>query len=86
MKFINWSFILREEPRMRMFENRVLGVIIVLIGTEVTGSGENYIMRSLMICTDHQMICTAHQMICTAHQMICTDHQMICTDHQILFG
>jgi hypothetical protein len=34
-----WSLTSREESRLRLFENRVLR------------RGENYIMRSLMICT-----------------------------------
>jgi len=36
---------------MRVFENRVLRRIFGLKRDEVTGEGENYIMRSLMICT-----------------------------------
>jgi len=34
---------MREEHRLRMSENRMLRIIF----------GENYIMRSLMICTPH---------------------------------
>ena len=48
-----WSLTLREERRLRVFENRVLR------GPkrdEVTGSGENYIMWSLMIGTAHQIL------------------------------
>ena len=50
-----WSLTLREERRLRVFENRVLRIF----GSkrdEVSGNGENYIMRSLMICTDHQIL------------------------------
>jgi hypothetical protein len=35
----------KEECRLRVFENRVL--------RRIFGSGENYIMRGLMICTPH---------------------------------
>ena len=45
-----WSFILREERRLRVFENRVLRRIFGPKRDEVTGNGENYIMRSLVIC------------------------------------
>jgi len=44
-------FTLREEYRLRVFENRVLRAILGARRDEVTGSGENYIMGSLMICT-----------------------------------
>ena len=46
-----WSLTLREERRLRVFENRVLRGIFGPRKDEVTGNGENYIMRSLMICT-----------------------------------
>jgi len=42
---------LREERRLRLFENRVLRRIFGPKRDEVTGSGENDILRSLMICT-----------------------------------
>jgi len=45
-----WSLTLREEHRLRVFENRVLRRIFGPKSNEVTGSVENYIMRSLMIC------------------------------------
>jgi len=45
-----WSLTLREERRLRVFENRVLRRIFEPKRDEVTGSGENYIMMSLMIC------------------------------------
>ena len=51
-----WSLTLREEPRLMVFENRVLRRIFVPRREEVTGSGENYIMGSLMICTAHQIL------------------------------
>ena len=43
------SLTLREEPRLRVFENRVLRRVFGSKRDEVTGSGENYIMRSLMV-------------------------------------
>jgi hypothetical protein len=42
---------LREEPRLRMSENRVLREIFRPKRDEITGSRENDVMRSLMICT-----------------------------------
>jgi hypothetical protein len=36
-----------------MFENRFLRRIFGPKSDEVSGGGENYIMRSLMICTPH---------------------------------
>ena len=45
-----WSLTLREERRLRVFENRVLRRVLVPKRDEVTGNGENYIMRSLVIC------------------------------------
>jgi len=50
-----WSRTLREERRLRVFENRVLRRIFGPKADEVTGSGEDYITRSFMICTAHQM-------------------------------
>jgi hypothetical protein len=44
---------LREECRLSVFENRELRGIFVPKRDEVTGSGENFIMRSLMVCTAH---------------------------------
>ena len=44
---------MREERRLRVFENRVLRGIFGPKRDGVTGSGEIYIMRSLMICTPH---------------------------------
>jgi len=50
-----WSLTLREKCRLRVFENRVLRRIF---GSrdKITGSGENYIMRSLKICTSHPIL------------------------------
>jgi len=46
---------LREEHRLWVFENKVLRRISEPSRDEVTGTGENYIIRSLMICTAHQI-------------------------------
>ena len=46
-----WSVTLREEHRLRVFENRVLREIFGVKWDEVMGRGENYITRSFMICT-----------------------------------
>ena len=43
------SLTLREERRLRGFENRVLRRVFGPKRDEVTGNGENYIMRSLVI-------------------------------------
>jgi hypothetical protein len=50
-----WSVTPREEHRLRVFENRVLRGIFGPKRDEVTGSGEDYITRNLMICTHHQI-------------------------------
>jgi len=50
-----WSFTLREDRRLRVFENRVLRRIFGPKRDKVTGSGVNYIMRNFMICTAHQI-------------------------------
>jgi hypothetical protein len=41
-----WSLTLKEERRLRLFENRVLRRIFGPKRGEVTGNGESYIMRS----------------------------------------
>ena len=40
-----------EEHRLRVFENRMLRRIFGPKRDEVTGSGEDYITRSFMVCT-----------------------------------
>ena len=52
-----WSLTLREERRLRVFENRVLRRLFGPKRDEVTGSGENYIMISLVICTLYPILC-----------------------------
>ena len=51
-----WSLTLRDKRRLRVFENRVLRKIFGPKRDEVTGGGENYIMRSLMICIPHSIL------------------------------
>jgi hypothetical protein len=43
--------------RLRVFENRVLRGVFGTRRDKVTGNGENYIMRSLMICTPYPIVC-----------------------------
>jgi hypothetical protein len=50
------SSILRKEPRLRMFKNRVLRRIFGHMKDEVKWCGEFYIIRSLVICTSHQIL------------------------------
>jgi hypothetical protein len=51
-----WSLIFREKRRLRVFENRVWRRIFGPRRDDVTGRGENYIMRSLMICIPHPVL------------------------------
>jgi hypothetical protein len=51
-----WSPTLRKERRLWVFENRVLRRTIGPKRGEVTVGGENYIMRSLMICAPHPIL------------------------------
>jgi len=52
-----WSLTLREEPKLRVFENRVLRRVFGAKRDEVTGNGEKYIMKSLVICTPYRILC-----------------------------
>ena len=52
-----WSLTLREERRLRVFQNRVLRKVFGPKRDEVTGNGENYIMKSLVICTPYRILC-----------------------------
>ena len=52
-----WSLTLREERRLRVFENRVLRRVFGPRKDEVTGNGENYIIRSLVICNIYPILC-----------------------------
>jgi hypothetical protein len=49
------SLILREECRLRVFENRVLRIFGTR-GEEVAEAGENCIMRSIITCMLHQIL------------------------------
>jgi hypothetical protein len=51
-----WSLTLRKEHRLRVFANRVLRRILGPKRDGVTGSGEDYITRNLMICTHLQIL------------------------------
>jgi hypothetical protein len=46
---------LRKGNTLRMFKDRELRKIFGCRRDEITGSGENYIMKSLMICTPHHI-------------------------------
>jgi len=48
---------MREERRLRVFENRVLRRVFGPKRDEVTGNGENCIMRSLGIFTPYPILC-----------------------------
>jgi len=48
-----WSLTLREVSRQWLFEKRMLRRIFRPNRNEVKESGENYVMKSLMICTPH---------------------------------
>jgi len=52
-----WSLTLREERRLRVFENGVLRRVFGPKRDEVTRKGENYIMRSLVICSPCPILC-----------------------------
>ena len=53
----NWSLTLMEERRLRAFENRVLRRVFGPKRDEITGNGENYIMRSLVIFIPYPIMC-----------------------------
>jgi len=50
-----WSLTMWEERRLMLFENGMLRTMFGSKRDEVTESGENYVMRSLMICTLHHI-------------------------------
>jgi len=55
--FETWSLTLREERRLSVFENKVLRRVLGSKRVEITGNGENYIMRNLMIFTHYPILC-----------------------------
>jgi hypothetical protein len=52
-----WSLTLREECRLRVFENRVLRRVFGPKWDEVTGEWRKLLMRSLGICTPYPILC-----------------------------
>jgi hypothetical protein len=50
------SLTLREEHRLRVFENRVFRRIFGPKRDEVTGGWKNCIMRSCMVCSLHPVL------------------------------
>jgi len=46
---------LREERKLRVFENRVLRRVFWPKRDEVTGEWRNFLMRNIMICTPHPL-------------------------------
>jgi len=51
--FETWSITLREERRLRVFENRMLRRIFGPNEDEITGTGEDCAWMSFMFCTSH---------------------------------
>jgi hypothetical protein len=51
-----WSFTLRKEHKLRVFENTVRRRLFGPKRDEITGEWEDYITRSSMICTHHQIL------------------------------
>ena len=47
---------MKEERKLRVFENRVLRRMFEPKKNEVTGNGEDYIMRNLMISAPHSIL------------------------------
>ena len=47
-----WSLVLREESRLRIFENRILRQIFGP-KKDVNGAGEGFKMRNFILCTVH---------------------------------
>ena len=47
---------MKKEHKLRVFENRVLRNMFGPEKDEVTGGGEGYITRNLMICTPHLIL------------------------------
>jgi len=51
-----WSLTLREEHRVRVFENRVPGEYLGLRRRKWWEAREDYIMRHFITCTLHQTL------------------------------
>jgi hypothetical protein len=56
MNNIFWSLTLREERRLRVFENRLLKKIFGPTMDEIKRTGRDCRMRSFMICTPHEVL------------------------------
>jgi hypothetical protein len=52
---VSWLLTLRGHHWLRVFENRVLSRIFGPKRDDVIESGENYVMRSLVICIPQQI-------------------------------
>jgi len=52
----NWSSKLREERRLRVIKMDCCGEFLGLRGTRWQGNGEDYKMKSLMICIPHEVL------------------------------
>jgi hypothetical protein len=59
-----------------VFENRVLRRVFGPKRDKVRGSGKNYIMRSLMICSDE--VTGSGENYIMRSLMICTPHSVLC--------
>jgi hypothetical protein len=53
---LTYCYTLREEHRLRVFENRVLRRIFGPKRDEVAGGWKNCIMRSCIVCTLHPVL------------------------------
>jgi hypothetical protein len=51
-----WSLTLREENRLRVFENRILKEYLDLRGMKQQENGESCTMRSFIFCTPPQIL------------------------------
>jgi hypothetical protein len=51
-----WSLTLREELRLSVFENTVLRKILVQRTMREQENGEDYVTRSSVFCTSHQIL------------------------------
>jgi len=52
-----WSLTLREERKLKVFENRLFRRVFGPNRDEVTGNGENYIMKNSVISTPYRILC-----------------------------
>jgi hypothetical protein len=52
-----WSLTLREERRLRVFENRVLRRLFGPKRDEVEVEWKKFIIKSCMICIPHPLLC-----------------------------